>query len=134
MFEHGDVRVPYVIGSLWNGKDRPPVDNANGKNNVRAIRSRSGHVIRLDDEDGNESISIVDGSGNNSIVIDTAKQSVTITADIDIVLSAPNGTLRLSANNVEIHSRNSTEITAKGRGKVEAAGPLEVKGAVVNIN
>ena len=22
-FEHGDVRRPYVIGALWNGKDTP---------------------------------------------------------------------------------------------------------------
>ena len=22
-FEHGDVRRPYVLGSLWNGKDTP---------------------------------------------------------------------------------------------------------------
>src|SRR6476469_2175065 len=23
-FEHGNVRMPYVIGFLWNGKDSPP--------------------------------------------------------------------------------------------------------------
>ena len=23
-FEHGDVRMPYVIGFLWSGKDTPP--------------------------------------------------------------------------------------------------------------
>ena len=23
-FEHGDVRFPYIIGSVWNGKDQPP--------------------------------------------------------------------------------------------------------------
>ncbi len=23
-FEHGDVRFPYVIDSVWNGKDQPP--------------------------------------------------------------------------------------------------------------
>src|SRR5687768_7153196 len=22
-FEHGDLRFPYIIGALWNGKDKP---------------------------------------------------------------------------------------------------------------
>src|SRR5689334_12460780 len=29
-FEHGDLRFPYVIGSLWNGRDKPPVKNDDG--------------------------------------------------------------------------------------------------------
>ena len=24
VFEHGDMRFPYVIGALWNGQDSPP--------------------------------------------------------------------------------------------------------------
>ena len=23
-FEHGDLRPPYLVGSLWNAKDEPP--------------------------------------------------------------------------------------------------------------
>jgi len=34
-FEHGDVRFPYVVGALWNGKDAPPTTNDDGKNNFR---------------------------------------------------------------------------------------------------
>ena len=47
---------------------------SDGKNNVRVIKSRSGHVIQLNDEDGKEKIEIVDKSGKNSIVIDTANE------------------------------------------------------------
>ena len=53
-FEHGDVGLPYVLGSLWNGKDKPPEKNDDGKNNLRVIKSRSGHLIRLDDTDAKE--------------------------------------------------------------------------------
>src|ERR1035438_8059879 len=90
-FEHGDVRSPYVLGGLWNGKDAPPATNGDGKNNVRMIKSRSGHVVKLNDEDGKETIEIIDKSKNNSIVIDTSKNTITITTDKDITLSASKG-------------------------------------------
>src|SRR5918912_1521112 len=52
-FEAGDPRRPYVLGALWNGVDRAPesMDGA-GRNDLRVIRSRSGHQIRLDDTSG----------------------------------------------------------------------------------
>ncbi len=56
IFEHGDMRFPYVIGSLWNGEDAPPSDNRDGENNIRIIKSRSGHEIRLVDKEGEEKI------------------------------------------------------------------------------
>src|SRR5262245_31955279 len=49
-FEHGDPRFPLVIGALWNTEDKPPFTNDDGKNNVRAIKSRSGHTITLGDK------------------------------------------------------------------------------------
>ena len=35
------------LGALWNGQDAPPRTNDDGQNNVRVIRSRSGHEVRL---------------------------------------------------------------------------------------
>ena len=87
-FEHGDVRFPIVVGALWNGKDRAPAANDDGKNNIRMLKSRSGHVIRLNDEDGKETIEVIDSSGKNSLIIDTAANKITITAEQDISLSA----------------------------------------------
>ena len=42
-------------------------------------RSRSGHVIRLTDKQGDEKIEIVDKSDKNSIVISTKDNTITIT-------------------------------------------------------
>jgi len=39
-FEHGDIRRPFVIGSMWNSDATPPYDNKNGENNIRAFKSR----------------------------------------------------------------------------------------------
>src|SRR5437868_30783 len=59
-FEHGDPRFPYVLGALWNGNAQPFLTNEDGKNDLRVIRSRSGHTIVLNDKDGEETIEIVD--------------------------------------------------------------------------
>ena len=133
-FEHGDVRLPYVLGALWNGQDAPPTKNDDGKNNVRLIKSRSGHSIRLNDEDGKEKIEIVDRSEKNSIVFDTAQNTITITTDKDIMLSAANGTIKLEAKTIELHSSASTKIEAVENMDVTATKAMNIKGAPVNIN
>lgn len=133
-FEHGDLRFPYVLGALWNGKDKPPTDNGDGKNNLRVIQSRSGHVIKLNDEEGKETIEIVDKTGKNSIVIDTAKNTLTITTDKDIALAAPKGKITLDAQNIELKSSADTKIEASAGMDVKASSTLNIKGATVNIN
>lgn len=133
-FEQGDVRFPYVVGSLWNGKDAPPASNDDGKNSVRVIKSRSGHVIRLTDEDGGEKIEVIDKSEKNSIVIDTSKNTVTITSDRDIVLSAAQGKITLDAQEIEIKSAAGAKVEAGANLDLKAAGQANVKGATVNLN
>lgn len=134
MFEHGDMRFPYVIGSLWNGVDKPPVATGEGNNDLRVIKSRSGHLIKLNDEQGRETIEIIDASGKNSVVIDTATNSITITADQDITLAAPNGTVKISAQTVDIASSGNGAFTAGGDMTVRGGGDLTLKGKAVNIN
>jgi uncharacterized protein involved in type VI secretion and phage assembly len=134
MFERGDPRFPYVIGSLWNGKDKAPASNADGKNNLRIIRSRSGHVIRLRDEPGKETLEIVDASGKNSIVIDTANNTIAITSDHDIQLTAPNGTVTISAQTIDLEATGDASFTAGGKMAVHATDDLTVQGKTVSIN
>jgi len=133
-FEHGDPRFPYVLGALWNGKDTPPFTNDDGKNNIRVIKSRSGHVIRLTDEDGSEKIEIIDMSEKNSLVFDTANNAITITSEKDITLSATKGTIKLDAKNIEIASSADSKVESGAGMDLKASGTMNVKGATVNIN
>jgi uncharacterized protein involved in type VI secretion and phage assembly len=134
-FEHGDVRFPYVLGALWNGQQTPPTTNDDGENNLRIIKSRSGHIIRLNDEDGKEKIEIVDKSEKNSIVFDTAKNTITITTDKDITLSAAKGTIKLEAQKIELTSSADTKIAAGAGMDVTASKTMNIKGTqAVNIN
>jgi uncharacterized protein involved in type VI secretion and phage assembly len=134
-FEHGDVRFPYVLGALWNGQQAPPATNDDGKNNLRIIKSRSGHIIRLNDEDGKEKIEIIDKSEKNSIVFDTANNTITITTDKDITLSARKGTIKLEAQKIELTSSADTKIAAEAGMDVTASKTMNIKGTqAVNIN
>ena len=133
-FEQGDISRPYVLGALWNGKDQPPETNSDGKNDLRFIKSRSGHVIRLNDTKGSEKIEIVDKGGVNRIVIDTSGKKISIESDRDIDLKAPNGTITLNATNVEIKTSADAKVKAGGRVKIEASGNTDIKGATVNLN
>jgi len=134
-FEQGDMRRPYVIGALWNGVDTLPKEFANdGKNNLRLIKSRSGHLIQLDDTDGSEKISVIDKAGKNSIVIDTRENTITITTDKDIVLKAPQGKISLDSKEIEIKSSAAIKVDAGSEMKVTASATLTLKGATVNIN
>jgi phage baseplate assembly protein V len=133
-FLHGSSQFPYVLGGLWGGKDHPPEANQDGKNDVRVIKSRSGHVIRLTDKDGAEKIEIIDKSTKNSIVIDTAGKTVTITAEADITIESKTGKLTLKGKGVEINSQAEVTIQASSKADVKSNGPLNLKGQMVNIN
>ncbi len=133
-FEYGDINIPYIIGSLWNGKDTPPLTNDDGKNNIRMIKSRSGHIIRLDDTDGKEKIEIVDKTGNNMIVVDTKDKKISIKSDKDIEISAPNGKVTIEARDIEAKSSASTKVEASAGMDLKASGTMNIKGATVNIN
>jgi phage protein D/phage baseplate assembly protein gpV len=54
-FEHGDIHRPYIVGGVWNGKDKTveTVDDTikNGKVRLRTIKTRTGHTIQFVEED-----------------------------------------------------------------------------------
>jgi phage protein D len=91
-FEMGDMRYPYVIGGLWNGQDAPPKKNSEitmgGKVTQRIIRSRTGHMMILDDSDGQSGITLQDKNGNKLTLDSNAnKFSIQVTGDISIQAS-----------------------------------------------
>jgi uncharacterized protein involved in type VI secretion and phage assembly len=134
-FQHGRPEAPVIIGSLWNGQDKPPAGNGDGKNSVRVIKSRSGHLIRLDDTADAEKIEIIDKSGNNKLVLDTKTRTVTIAADGDLVIQSTNGKVAISGKTVEIKSAaGAIALTSQAAMTVQAQADLTIKGAMVNIN
>jgi len=134
IFEQGDLRSPYILGGLWNGKDTPPINNRDGKNNQRLIKSRSGHTIRLNDEDGKESIDIIDKTEKNKISIDTANNTITLESDKDIILRASQGKIQLEAQSLEVKTSAETKIEAGAGMEIKASAEMNLKAATINLN
>ncbi len=128
-FEHNDPRRPYVLGGLWSRTDSPPQgDGDQARNNWRFIRSRSGHVIKLDDTSGGEKIELIDKDGRHTIAIDSAAAGIRVVSDSgDVHVTATAGKVTVSATTVEI--------SATGDMTLSANGTLTIKGrTAVNIN
>jgi uncharacterized protein involved in type VI secretion and phage assembly len=127
-FEHGDPRRPYIFGGLWGGVDNPPADDGNpNESNWRFIKSRSGHVVRLDDTKGKEKIEVIANDGKRKIVIDTSGEKIQIICDTgDVEVSAKAGTVKVEAEAVEVKATKDMNL--------EAGGTMTIKGATVNIN
>lgn len=150
-FEHGSLEHPYVVGSLWNGKDKPPENNGDGKNDNRSFTSRSGHVVRLCDSNGDERIEIIDKTGDNRIVIHSADNKISVEAkgDIsvksatgkmtldaqgDISITSSAGKVKIEAIGIELISKADVKVQSQTTMDASANAQVNIKGAMVNIN
>jgi phage baseplate assembly protein V len=127
-FSFGQIDKAYVIGSLWSTADKPP---SAGNPDKRTWKSKTGHVIVLDDTSGAEQISIVDRSGGNKITIDTASKSITIESAGDLTIKAAGNLTLSSGKDVTVNGSNLTlaatsQLAAKGS-SMTLDGPAGVK-------
>lgn len=135
MFEHGQLAHPFVLGALWNGKDKPPAQNKGGDNNLRLIKSRSGHTITFDDTKDAEKITIVDSTGKNTVVIDSKENVITLTSAGDLLLKASDGDVSIQCQGLSIDAQRAVSIKAGQNATVEAQSGLALKSpAGVSLN
>lgn len=111
-FDGDDIRYPYVLGALWSKTDSPPEKNEDGKNRIRLIKTRAGHLLKFDDRE-NESVILIqltDGKkieiktegiqiddGANKITLDAKGGAVTVEAKSTLTLKAPKIAIEASA-------------------------------------
>jgi len=148
-FEYGDINMPYVIGALWNGVDKPPEANEDGNNDIRVIKSRSGHSIQFIDTDGEEKV-IIQGKGETDVItINVAENTIEIKAKTELKLTVPDGKCTIDAKEGEFTFSDALTIKSKELNleteaalnvksgadlAIEASGNLDAKGATINLN
>jgi type VI secretion system secreted protein VgrG len=102
-FEGDNAQNPYVLGTHYNGNESSGY--ADGQNNVKAIHTRSGHILKFTED---ESIIITDKIGNE-IQFDTIDGNINITAPKTITMNASNIIMNASENITTTAGMNITE-------------------------
>ena len=145
-FENGDMSSPYVLGVLYNGKDKLPkgsaelVDNGTKKVNQRVIVSRSGHKIIMDDT----SITIQDKTGKNLIEIDSTKNEfkiisegkldlqskgdMTLTTDGKMTFKAKQDLSASTDAGMSLKAQKSVDVNATQKVTIKGTQSVEVSG------
>jgi len=137
-FNHGDVREPYILGSVWNGQDDPPSTAGDDAVTKRIIKTQAGHKVEFDD--AAQTITITSSSkhtvtiGPDSIVIATSGDASKATLDAagNLKLEAT-VSIEIKAPSVKI-SGTTVEVTGDATAKFEGQGMCTIKGGMVAIN
>ena len=134
--ESGDASRGFVLGGIWSGTQNPPKGDGNpAANNLRFVRSRSGHQVVLDDTQGAERIEVVDKDGSRRVVIDSAGGKIQIVCDSgDIEVTASSGTVTIKASGTLDLEGQTVTVKSSGDLTVQAGGTLTLQGTTVNIN
>jgi len=133
-FYEGDPERPYVLGSLWSGRDAAPWDDIwggdIGVNNIKRIVTKSGHRIQLSDEPGREAIVIATPSRLKITMLERAEESgrsmIYLSAEEgDIVMSAPEGRVHVQAAYFSREIGDFSTMVEKQKARGAASAPTE---------
>ena len=108
-FEGGNPEQPFVLGATYNGGAKSSYGNAG--NDMKALKTRSGNTILLNDATGsitvtdkNGSSMAMDGAGNITV---SSQTLITVKTEDHIVVEAPN---KIELKAKEIHLIGSEKV------------------------
>ena len=138
-FAHGDTRVPYIVGSLYNGVDAPPladqlVDGASGEVKLRALVSRTNHRLVLSDDDSDSHVLISTGDDNLTITLDKTQTSITIDSSGTVTISGSQGVSIKSDADISLQAGGSLSLSGSTGVSIDGGPSVSVSGGVIKLN
>jgi phage protein D len=114
-FEHGDISRPYVLGGVWNGKDKPRLGDRlfdNGHVRRRGFISRAGHRLVFLDDDAKAGLCLLSADDGLRLALNQTAMEIHLHSD---------GRIRLT-------SKRDLELEAEGSLSIKAAGKVSIQG------
>ncbi|MEH2258122.1 VgrG-related protein [Nostoc sp.] len=144
-FEHGDIHRPYIIGGVWNGKDKTvePVNDTikDGQVRLRTIKTRTGHTVQFVEEDNSDSKAgiYITTTNGQCVHLNDSEGCIDIKTSGMINLSAQGevsaGLALPSAINIEATFLPINISSSLGGINIESkVGPINIESAVGGIN
>lgn len=128
-FDRGDVAHPYVVGRLYNGKDRPDKTSADlvkgGKVATRRITSRSGQGLVFFDSDGSTGVRLRSGDEKLWIDVNQGKTTIAVTSEGTVTITGKQG--------VTIESDAGIDLKAKQKVTIAGEQGVSIQGATVEV-
>jgi len=140
-FNHGNIDEPYVIGCLWNGKDKPPQTAVyeQGKVKIRKFKTTRGHEVTFTDKQGEDKIEVKTPGGNTVIMEDQAKK-ITVkdaSGNNSIILDGQGRSINVQAAQKIVLKASSCSITIDGTAGItidSGTMPIKIKGGQIDMN
>src|SRR6266851_3684041 len=130
-FELGQASRPYVIGTLWNGKDKPMAAAYADDNTTRMIQTKSGHKIVLCDKSGNRTITF--DVKAKKFLVEAKEGDIELHAEKKIVLDCEDLEIKTSKT-TKIDVGTNFDLKVGSDATIKADGNLKIKASRVNIN
>jgi uncharacterized protein involved in type VI secretion and phage assembly len=131
-FEREDLRFPYVLGALWNGKDKPPRANEDGKNDKRILQSRKKHYLLFDD--GSKGVVELAHEKGRKVTFDDTGFAVQDENGNTVKVDSGSGSMTIEAKGQLTIKAATITIEATGTFDLKASATMTIRGSLVNIN
>jgi uncharacterized protein involved in type VI secretion and phage assembly len=123
LFENGDPRRPYVVGALWNGRDRPGDDLA---------RPDGSFALRSDEDVTVRAAKALRGEGVDVVVLTSGDSTVTLKKDGTIEVTGRGVSIKASGG-LTLEASQSVRISGMGVTIDGGAGTVRVSGSQVQL-